>query len=410
MKKGYNGASASPARRVFGLLIFLCGIASAQESPPPPVPEPILVSYERNFMRASLAAKAEVLRDAATDEQAREFMGPLYEYALGFALQNAGILGQDPDMIDLAVFAARGIGEAGYTAGADTLWEVFNAYRNSLTRTEVLKALGIAGKGSPSIAEKLNEYLAGENSRYHSRLAVDFLTVEACIAAIGALGDPSSFSVLFSVLTAGYPDTVIRAAEKALSDLGGDYKQFLVETIRNGPPAEKLFAFNVGVSSGRFGSAEKGEIAEAALDVSLGLVPDSTDRYEVSSLRYAAVNVLAAARWNRAHALVIRHFYVVQTDYQQGTVSKERFLEAIACLGAMGSPEAAQTLALQMGYINSQVERNGEYDNELTMAVVKTLGEMGDKTAYDNLLYISYLSYPEQIKAAAREALNRLKW
>jgi hypothetical protein len=63
-----------------------------------------------------------------------------------------------------------------------------------------------------------------------------------------------------------------------------------------------------------------------------------------------------------------------------------------------------------MGYINSQTERNGEYDGELTMAVVKTLGEMGDKAAYDNLLYISHLSYPEQIKAAAREALNRLRW
>jgi HEAT repeat protein len=234
--------------------------------------------------------------------------------------------------------------------------------------------------------------------------------IEACIAALGSLGDPSSFSVLFSTLTSGYPDTVINTAEKALSDLGGDYKQFLVEIIRSRPPAEKLAAFNAGMSSGRFGSAEKGEIAEAALDVSLGLVSDSTNRYEVSSLRYAAVNVLAAMRWNRANALVIRHFYVAQTDYQQGTVSRERFLEAIACLGAMGSPEAAQTLALQMGYINSQIERNGEYDGELTMAVIKTLGEMGDKAAYDNLLYISHLSYPEQIKAAAREALNRLRW
>ncbi|MDR2369877.1 MAG: hypothetical protein LBD71_00230 [Treponema sp.] len=410
MKKGYSGAPASPARRVLGLLIFLCGIAAAQESPSPPAPDPILVSYKQNFMRASLAAKAEILRDAATDEQAREFMGPLCEYALVFALQNAEILGQDPDMIDLAAFAARGMGEAGYTAGAGALWEVFDAYRNSLTRTEVLKALGTAGKGSPFIAEKLNEHLAGENSRYRSRSAVDFLTVEACIAALGSLGDPSSFSVLFSTLVSGYPDAIIKAAEKALSDLGGDYKQFLVEIIRNGPPAEKLAAFNAGMSGGRFGSAEKGEIAEAALDVSLGLVSDSTNRYEVSSLRYAAVNVLAAMRWNRANALVIRHFYTAQTDYQQGTVSRERFLEAIACLGAMGSPEAAQTLALQMGYINSQIERNGEYDGELTMAVIRTLGEMGDKAAYDNLLYIGYLSYPEQIKAAAREALNRLKW
>ncbi|MDR0601164.1 MAG: hypothetical protein LBG42_02165 [Treponema sp.] len=391
-------------------LILVCEIISAQESDVPPAPETILVSYERHFMRASLDAKAEVLRDAATDEQAQAFIGRLYEFALTFVLQNAGILGQDPDMISLAAFAARGSGEAGYAAGADTLWKVFDTYRDSLVRTEVLKALGVVGKGNPSVAERLNEFLSGENDRYRSRSAVDYLAVEAAIAAIGELGDGSSYSVLFTVLVSGYPDSIARTAEKALTELGGDYRQFLVDIIRRNPPAEKLAAFNAGINNGRFGAAEKGEIAEAALDMSLGLAEDSGNRGEISFLRYAAVNALAALEWSRANALVIRHFYVVQTDYQQGAVSKERFLEAIACMGAMGTFEAAQTLSLQMGYINAQTERNGEYDGEITMAVIKTLGKMGDKTAFDNLLYTGYLSYPEQIKAAAREALNQLKW
>ncbi|MDR1420849.1 MAG: hypothetical protein LBI86_10780 [Treponema sp.] len=407
MKKGEGGRGRIPAF-VLGLLC-VCGTVPAQENGGDP-PEPILVSYERHFTRASLDAKAEVLRDAATDEQARAFIGQLYEFALAFVLENAGILGQDPDMISLAAFAARGCGEAGYTPAAAVLWRVFGVYRDPLVRTEVLKALGIVGKGDPSVAERLNEFLSGETGRYRSRLAVDYLALEAAVAAIGAVGDVSSYSVLFSALVSGYPDGIARAAEKALAELGGDYRRFLAGIIREGPPAEKLAAFNAGIGNERFGTAEKGEIAETALDVSLGLAGDSGGRGEIFSLRCAAVNTLASLQWNRANALVIRHFYVTQTDYQRGAVSKERVLEAIACMGAMGTSEAAQALALQMGYINSQMERNGEYDGEITMAMVKTLGEMGDKAAFDNLLHISYLSYPEQIKAAAREALNRLKW
>ncbi|MDR1287250.1 MAG: hypothetical protein LBK08_06545 [Treponema sp.] len=407
MKKGEGRKGRIPA---FALCLFcVCAAVPAQEDGKE-APEPILISYERHFTRASLDDKEEVLRDAATDEQARAFIGQLYEFALAFVLENAGILGQDPGMISLAAFAARGCGEAGHTAAAGILWQVFGVYRDPLVRTEVLKALGIVGKGDPSVVERLNEFLSGETGRYRSRVAVDYLAVEAAAAALGAAGDASSYPVLFAALVAGYPDGISRAAEKALAELGGDYRRFLLDMIRGGSPAEKLAAFNAGTGNERFGTAEKGEIAEAALDVGLGLAGDSGGRGEIISLRYAAVNVLASLQWSRANALVIRHFYVVQTDYQRGAVSKERVLEAIACMGAMGTSEAAQALALQMGYINSQTERNGEYDGEITMAVVKTLGEMGDKAAFDNLLYISYLSYPEQIKAAAREALNRLKW
>jgi HEAT repeat protein len=85
-------------------------------------------------------------------------------------------------------------------------------------------------------------------------------------------------------------------------------------------------------------------------------------------------------------------------------------MEAVACLSAMGSLEAAQTLALQLGYLNARMERSGEYDDEIVLGLIKALGEIGNKAAFDNLLYVSYLPYPDQIQAAAREALNRLQW
>jgi hypothetical protein len=76
----------------------------------------------------------------------------------------------------------------------------------------------------------------------------------------------------------------------------------------------------------------------------------------------------------------------------------------------MGTSEAAQALALQLGLINSQMEKDKTFDQDILMAVISALGNIGDKVAFDYLLYIGYLPYPDDIQKAAREAMNRLKW
>jgi HEAT repeat protein len=373
--------------------------------------ESILDSYERNFIRAGLSTKAGILRDAATDDRAAEFIGRLYEFALDFSLRNAEILRDDPDMIALTVLACRGAGNSGHTASVDTLWKVFLAYRDSLTRPEALKALAQLGKGHTQVVENLNQYLANQNNLYRSGMSPDYPTLSACIAALAVLGDPSSFPVLFSAMIAGYPNAITQETARALGSIQGDYKQYLIDVIRKNPPAEKAAAFQAGLGNEHFGNAEKGQLAETALELGLALSSGSGEGDPlVSRLRYAAVSTLTELRWTNASPLVIKHFYQVQADYQNGLVPRERLVEAIECLGAMGSSDTAQVLALQLGFLNSQTERSGEFDDAVTLAVVKALGAIGDKSAFDYLLYISYLSYPEHIQAAAREALTQLKW
>jgi HEAT repeat protein len=383
-------------------LLFLAPALPAQES--------ILGSYERNFIRAGLSTKAGVLRDAATDERAAEFIGRLYEFALEFSLQNAEILRDDPDMIALTVLACRGAGESGHTASVDILWKIFSVYRDSRTRAEALGALARLGKGNSQVVENLNQYLANQNNLHRSGMSPDYPTLAACISALAVLGDPASFPVLFSAMIAGYPSNINQETARALSSIQGDYKQYLIDVIRRNPPAEKTAAFRAGFGNEHFGGAEKGQLAEAALEIGLALTADGEGDASAVSLRYVAVTALTQLQWTSASPLVIKHFYQVQADYQNGAVSRERLLEAINCLGAMGSSDAAQALALQLGFLNSRTERSGEFDEDITLAVVNALGAIGDKSAFDYLLYISYLSYPEHIQAAAKEALAQLKW
>jgi hypothetical protein len=387
---------------IWGCLLLLAPVLDAQET--------ILDSYQRNFVRAGLSTKAGVLRDAATDERSAEFIGRLYEFALDFSLRNAEILRDDPDMIALTALACRGAGASGHTASVDTLWQIFLAYRDSLTRPEALGALALLGRGDVRVVENLNQYLANQNSLYRSGEVPDYPTLSACVSALAVLGDPSSFPVLFSTMIAGYPNSLSRETARALESIRGDYRQYLIGVIQGSPPAEKAAAFQAGIGNEGFNDADRGHLAEAALEVSLSLAGGGEGDAVVSSLRHAAVAALTELRWTHASPLAVRHFYLVQTDYQNGQAPRERLLEAIDCLGALGSTDAAQALALQLGFLNSRTERSGEFDEALTLAVVKALGAIGDKSAFDYLLYVSYLSYPEPVQAAAREALTRLKW
>ena len=375
----------------------------------------ILSSYERNFIRASLANKTGILKDAATDDKAGEFIGALYELAFRFALTHSALLSEDPDMIALAGAAARGAAACGNRSSIGSLWELFQVYRDSYSRSEILKALGSLGKGNREVINNINRFLEEQNNLFRSssqtesfgRMGTeqDFPVLRACIEALGNLGDSSSFPFLFSAMTTGYPQNVIQETLKALDALQGNYKDYLISVIRNNSFAEKAAAFRIGAYNERLSSSERGEIAQAALEASL----NGSGPLE-SSLRYDAITVLTRLKWSPAAQLAIRNFYKVQSDYTSGFVSKDRLIEAISCLGVMGASEAARALAMQLGYFNSQTEKTGVYDEAVILALINALGELGDKSAFDYLLYIGYLNYPDKIQASAREALNRLRW
>ena len=388
---------------VFLLFLVVARGGEAQDA------ESVTLSYQRNFVRSGIDVKLDILREA--EASAIQGLGPLYELALEFVLQNAELLRDDQALIDLATEAARGVGSTTHTRAVSPLWRVFMAFRDSRTRVAVLGSLAVLGKGDGQLVENLNQNLANQNNVYKAGIAPDEETLSACIAALAALGDGSSFPVLFSAMIAGYPQRIAGQAAEALKSIRGDYKKYLIDVMRKNPPAEKLLAFKAGTANDDFNEAARGELAEAAVEITLGLHPtDSQELEAVQELRYEAILELTAQRWTRATALAIKHFYRVQTDYGQGLAPKDRFIEAIACLGSLASGESAQALSLQLGLLNAEMEQKRNFDADILFAVIDALGSIGDKVAFDYLLYIGYLPYPDDVKAAARDALNRLKW
>jgi HEAT repeat protein len=399
-----------PALKIFLLMLLTFAGLSVEA-------QDILLSYQRSFVRANLADKVSILEDAATDERAPEFIRALYEYALDFAINNADMLGDDPDMITVAVEAARGLGKNGNDASAESLWNLFASYRDQLTRTEAMRSLGLLAGENTRVIDNINRFLTEQTRLYlfsksfEEGTELDAAAVQASIETLGMLGSASSFAPLFEALNAGYPPVITGKAQEAIGSLRGNIKSQLLDIITDGLPSEKLSAFRLASERSGFSDTEQGELAEAALNAGLSAMPGSAEEETaLSTLRYEAVPVLTRLQWAGASPVVIRHFYRVQADYQSGAAPQQRFLEAIGCLSAMGTPEAVQSLVLQLGSLNSHVERDGEYDEAVALAVIRALGTIGDKDAFDYLLYISYLSYSEPVQTAAREALNQLRW
>jgi HEAT repeat protein len=357
--------------------------------------------------------KLELVKEAAASQGAA--MGPLYDMALRFATDNAALLGADPQLRDLALVAAAETGAAGYAKAVDNLWALFQAYKDPAVRAAAITALGKTGSGENRVAENLGAFLASQNSLFRSGVQPEYPALEACIDALGLLGDGSSFPVLFSSYVAGYAPELATKAALALGRIKGDYKGYLLQVIARNPPLEKAAAFSAGMENPAFGGDERGELAEGAMAAALAAYdePESRSPVELQALRelrLASARQLKALAWQRASPLAIKHFRLVQADYAKGAAAKTELLEAVACLGAMGSTEAAQALALHLQLINAQTEQGSPYDEPLLLAVISALGELGDKAAFDYLLQMGYLQYTDTVKRAARDALLKLKW
>jgi hypothetical protein len=388
---------------LIALCIFSLGRATAQDS------SALIDTYKRNFARSSLGTKLELLKDASAYDTVN--MGPLYDSAVSFVLGNVYLLSTDAVLRDMAVLSVNMIRKYKYSAASGNLWNLFNAYKDDLVRIPILQTLGEVAMGDQGILKELNAFLDTQISLYKAGVKLNTAVLDTAIQSIGKLGDASSFPYLFAAYTASAGKAITDHAGIAMASLKGDYASFLMEVIRSHPPAQKAAALDAGLRGDALGPDKRAELAETALSVGVAFQSAApADQTAIVALRASAARELTAREWQKASPLAIRHFYDFQLQFNRGQVSKSNFLESIALMGAMGTTEAAQTLALYLQIINTETEQGKSFDEQITLAVVNSLGRLGDKTAFDYLLYIGYLQYPESVKKAARDALQKLRW
>ena len=88
----------------------------------------------------------------------------------------------------------------------------------------------------------------------------------------------------------------------------------------------------------------------------------------------------------------------------------EEFEKVILYLEKTASKESVKVLSSYLEELNKDTENGSLPAVNIVSAVIQALGNLGDKSAFDCLLFTTYLNYPEDIVAQARRALSSLKW
>lgn len=368
---------------------------------------PMLTAFQKSFARGSLSTKIQVLQDSSKITE--RSMGPLYVQALQFIVDNNRTLHDDTTARELTVLTVRLSGLRHYKETARLLWKLFKETDDTGVQVEILSALGEIDT-PVNIIEEMNDWLGKENEKVREGTTVPFGLVSEMVTTLGKLGSPSSFNVLFSTGALKYNNEITGKAASALKKLGTDYAESLIDVIQNNKPEEKLAAVDLAVADKELTDAEKGKIFQAALEtVLLNQSLIGKEGPNLRELRLTAVKQLTLLKWTAASALAVQNFNKTIEEIDSGLASTTQLIESINFLGSVNTHEAAVRLSVYLEVLNSRKERGQQVNTQIVMAVIKNLGLLGDKTAFDNLLYAGYLDYSSSVKNAVREALNNLK-
>ncbi len=370
----------------------------------------VLETFRRNFAIASLDVKIQILQDASNNAAASEF-GPLYQQAVDFTLNNTTLIPSDPRFRQLVALAADQLALSGYQPAKYSLWKVFLADSDANLRVRIASALGSIAIGDSEIIKGMNQFLDAQNSIQAAGKNPDAQVVASVVTALGKLGDPSSFPILFTAMSRQYSDVISASAKEALLASKGNLKDLLIGVIKNGTIPEKKLALTMALSTDPLSSDQKAQTAEYALDVALHLgAADGPSKTQLREIRFIATRALEERKWSSATPLLIEGIDMTIVEYDRGLADKSFLIEAIAALGAMGTHEAAVRLTQYLVLLNSYTEKGKGFDEQIVLALLDNLGALGDKVAFDDLMYTQYLGYTAAIKKTARAALEKLKW
>ncbi|HKL85126.1 MAG TPA: hypothetical protein VJ861_02205 [Treponemataceae bacterium] len=378
--------------------------------------DPVVLSYQRNFVRASLSTKIELINDASRIVTVN--MSPLYIDAMRFVINNLQILGNDSQLMDLSTIAATKSAQYKDQTVIPILKELFVSVTDSRSRIACLNAISEMAIHNTDESPFLINWLSTALDEAENQKNIDLKTLTACVVTLGKLKNQLSFPVLFRVVISSLDSSLIKVAETAINQIDEGYTKQILGKIEDPNVLIMYQAFNLALKKENLSPSDRGRISQAVfvavLDILYGGKDQSsvksTSQSLVSTLLQEALQELTVLKWSEASPSVVKYFYFVQSEFKTRKVSVESLLPVIHCMGSMGTNDSAQALSIFLGLLNSETEQKKTYNEQLMLAVIQALGDLGDKTAFDYLLYVGYLDYPETVKKASRDALARLQW
>ncbi len=358
-----------------------------------------------DFAAADIKEKALILKNIEAENAA---LIPLYKDAVNYVQSSYEVLGNDERLLSIGIIGVTKLGEFGEKSLAQDIRYLFSMIENEEFKIACLKSLNI-------LLEKDSAFTGYLNSLYETAfsnlLAGKKSNIKLLIAYADALGnfaDSSSFDILFKTFLYPVNENLKQAVKNALNNISFDYFYEIIGKMSENNIQYVRMLYLLAKENKKLSNGRLGEITEAVLNY--GIKNLDTDSETAENLIVETLDVLADLKWSRASADVNKFFYFEQTVWMRGDISSDALIRIIECMGNLGTAESSHNLSIFLGLLNAETEKTKHYDEKLVFSVIKALGKLGDKTAFDYLLYIEYLDYSETVKQAARDAIEELKW
>jgi len=363
------------------------------------------------FLKGNITDKTNAVRQASGEEA---FW--VTDKAIDFVLENKEILGYDRDIDSLAVATVLSISNE-YTnrltpEGKQQLIEkyiqLFNKYESSSTvQITVLSKVSMMKNSSDlsSFVDLLNTYVKTKDP-----VSTDATVYKTVLSTLGNLGNNVSFTILYNSLNDYRFTSLNPDIEKAIIQLIPVSMDEVLQIVNSKDLTQINKILGLIKKNNQISTKFLSEIAENLLKETINIADNSSDKSQMVSIQLEALRILNDNRWTRASDTVISFYDVAKYEYTNGVMNDQQFVTVISSLPNIAPITAVTPLIRTLGEFNYNVENNHPVSETVVLSVIENLGAIGDKSAFDSLLSVTYLSYPESVLSAARVALAGLKW
>ncbi|SFI55447.1 hypothetical protein SAMN04487775_102348 [Treponema bryantii] len=384
---------------VFILTIFAVASAAAQTS-------------KIKFIKGNIADKTSAVREAEAGEA--EWIS---DQAVAFCLENKQLLGNDRELDGLAVAAilsyspdtVKRYSDSQKQKLTDNFISLFTEFNKSSTVQIAVISRITALKDSVATASftaLFNSYLKTTDVK-----SADSGVFKACIAALESIGNEESFKILYGFLNDSAYSGYKKEIEKTTIALIPNAMDEVIGLIKGADFKKIVSIFDLVQKNTQISKKNLCEISENVLSESILLVDNSSGTSQDNiKVQLSALNILSENYWTRASNVALSYFDLSKKLYEKKNMNEEQLKTVITSLRNLAPLDAVAPLISYLEELNARTENGSPVSSEIALAVINTLGAIGNKDAFDSLLAVTYLNYEESVLTAAREALSGLRW
>ena len=389
-------------KRIVFVLVFIFCVFSVFA-----VDQDELLNLRKEFISAGIDAKAVILRSLSQSDD--RSLIPIYQDAVEYVKNSYAILQNDEKLLNIGIIAVTKLGELNDLKASGSIRYLFSTVENEDFQIACLKSISKLVQKDSAFTDYLNSLYETGLSDLISGKAFNVNLLRVYAETLGNFADPSSFDVLIKTLFYPVNDGLKNTVKTALNNISFNYfDEIFAKTLQKN--IQYIWTlYLLAKENKRIEGTELGRISELVFDYGLKNLQD-VDFESAENLIEETLPVLSALKWSKASSQVNKFFYYVQGLRKTNRRGDELLIKIIDCMGNLGTIECSQNLSIFLGVLNSETEKTKQYSEPLVLSVITALRKLGDKTAFDYLLYVEYLNYSEMVKQASRNAIEELKW